>query len=584
MMTMRPTRTLFTALGAALAFALAAAGSVRADESIGKSVALGVDLLQTIVGSGEPGGPLMVHAVIVDPQTAGIRLASALGGDTVEEQPGNGMEAVNRQVARTGAIDGLNADFFPFTGDPLGLSIQKGELVSESLGSRGALGIRADGSIVIGRPAFSGSVAAEGGAERPLAGLNRKPGSGELVLFAPVYGDSTPEKAATLVTLDAGGAVPGLREPLRATVVSVLEAAGKVAIPKDRLILSGDGAAAAWLRANAVPGKALTFRFNLTDQGKDWSGVVEAVAGGPVLLANGKPDLRLDVEKIGQDFSTTRHPRSAVGVTKDGKALLVAVDGRQILSRGASLPELTEQMARLGAIDALNLDGGGSTCLTVRGLVINSPSDGQVRRVANSLLVFGKAPLAPPKEVDESAPKPESAAGPRWPAVIPVTSGQQWSGNLARSPEGMLPLQIFGTRNGAAFVSQNGIVHGYRAGKAEALALVPIGDTVRRWAVEVSPGPPAKMLVASKEGVLEVTIRDVNNNGLTDQTVWVKGSDGKAPEAVTGEGGVARIPAEWMKSTVLPVTIVSGVRTMAWPDGISPVPPAGPAAAATGGK
>lgn len=521
----------------------------------GAPVTPGVELVQILNGPDASQGPTMIHAVIVDPRAPGVRVAAVLGGDTVEEQPGNGMEAVTQTVIRAGAVAGLNADFFPFTGDPLGLAIQKGELVSEIRSGRGSIGFRSDGSAIMGRPRYSGAVSAEGDAEMELAGLNRVPGAGELVLFAPIYGETTPNKAATVVTLDAKGAVPTLQGPLRATVVSLQEAEGKIAIPKDRLLLTGSGPAADWLRKNAVPGKALTIRTRLAEEGKDWSQVMEAVSGGPVLLTNGKPDLQLEAEGIGKDFSTTRHPRSAVGVTKDGKILLVAVDGRQTLSRGMSLPELTEAMLQLGAVDALNLDGGGSTALTVRGLVINSPSDGVVRRVANSLLVFapGQTPIPAPVESKAPAQVRVAVAGPA--VSLAEYTGENGAG------------WVYGTRNGGAFVDQTGRVHGFRGGSAEVVAQRANGAVARLWTVEVVPGPPAKTLTAWKDGRWEITVRDVNNGNLAGQTVRFTQPDGAATEAVTGADGKAATPAGWLKDNTAPVTVTVGTLRVTLPQG-----------------
>jgi exopolysaccharide biosynthesis protein len=87
---------------------------------------------------------------------------------------------------------------------------------------------------------------------------------------------------------------------------------------------------------------------------------------------------------------TVRHPRTAAGLSADGKTLiLLAVDGRSYSSRGATMRELAELMKQLGAQDALNLDGGGSTTMVHREggelKVLNTPSDGRPRPVANVL-------------------------------------------------------------------------------------------------------------------------------------------------------------------------------------------------------
>jgi exopolysaccharide biosynthesis protein len=87
--------------------------------------------------------------------------------------------------------------------------------------------------------------------------------------------------------------------------------------------------------------------------------------------------------------SCTRHPRTAIGVTATGKILLVVIDGRRARwSRGATLGELRNILRDLGAVDALNLDGGGSSEMVVDGEIVNRPSDGRERRITNAVLIL----------------------------------------------------------------------------------------------------------------------------------------------------------------------------------------------------
>lgn len=126
--------------------------------------------------------------------------------------------------------------------------------------------------------------------------------------------------------------------------------------------------------------------------------VRDAVAAGPVLLRDGvAPSPALQSE-----FATRRHPRSAIALSADARTgWLVVVDGRQAGSIGATLPELTAVLAELGADDALNLDGGGSTALALRtgdgaARLLNTPIDrgipGQERAVATHILVIPAPP------------------------------------------------------------------------------------------------------------------------------------------------------------------------------------------------
>lgn len=114
---------------------------------------------------------------------------------------------------------------------------------------------------------------------------------------------------------------------------------------------------------------------------------------GPVLLLDGE-----EVLLNAGAFNDNRHPRSAVAITADHHLLLLTVDGRNARAQGVSLRELGFILKMLGASDALNLDGGGSTTLYVRGEsetgVVNYPSDNKLfdhggeRKVANAILVF----------------------------------------------------------------------------------------------------------------------------------------------------------------------------------------------------
>jgi hypothetical protein len=123
------------------------------------------------------------------------------------------------------------------------------------------------------------------------------------------------------------------------------------------LLIANDGSAAIRDEVNDIP-----------------AGTRFAVSGNALALKSGKP--------TSTDENGTRHPRSVAGVSADGRTLwLVAVDGRQESSRGASMKELGELMLTLGAYDAVNLDGGGSTALVIKDLrtgtfgVANQPSE-----------------------------------------------------------------------------------------------------------------------------------------------------------------------------------------------------------------
>jgi hypothetical protein len=126
-----------------------------------------------------------------------------------------------------------------------------------------------------------------------------------------------------------------------------------------------------------------------TETAPDLSGAGVAIGGGPALVHDGKP-----MQWPG--FIHMRHPRTAVGWNKD-YFFMVEVDGRQSnLSVGMTFPELANYLIKLGCLEALNFDGGGSATLWALGAVRNSPSEGDERPSANALVLLKKKPAPSP--------------------------------------------------------------------------------------------------------------------------------------------------------------------------------------------
>lgn len=126
---------------------------------------------------------------------------------------------------------------------------------------------------------------------------------------------------------------------------------------------------------------------------KEWERKLDApdiMTAGPLLMISGEKEPLKE-----SSFYTTRHPRTAVAILDNGNVLLVTVDGRNAMAQGMSLEELQNMLGWLGAEDLINLDGGGSTTMYIKGKeVVNHPSDNKKldhlgeRKVANSLLLL----------------------------------------------------------------------------------------------------------------------------------------------------------------------------------------------------
>jgi exopolysaccharide biosynthesis protein len=150
--------------------------------------------------------------------------------------------------------------------------------------------------------------------------------------------------------------------------------AGRMSLLFDRVVAQRAGAGG-------------TYTPSLGSSASDWQRARDAVGGAGLLMMNGRTLDDWSEERIAEGFDTTRHPRTMIG--EDGTSIwLITVDGRQPwLSLGMTFTELQGLARRLGLRSALNLDGGGSTTMVVRGVIVNSPSDAAGPRPVSDAIV-----------------------------------------------------------------------------------------------------------------------------------------------------------------------------------------------------
>ncbi len=317
-----------------------------------------------------------------------------------------GTEKTSSIATRHGAVAAINAGFFRldtsiFAGDAAGTLIIDGRLLSESEKRRVAIGIINKPSmteVFFGHPLFTGSVRGKGYTGLPLDGINRQRHEDEIIVYTPDFGRST------LTSPD------GVEAVVRKNRITELRRSGSSAIPPDGFVLSiqGDDAESrldAWpvgsqlsltksqtviaydFQPQIDEERQLTQRFLMFDPGVVFK-LEDVTNGVPQLIKNGKIDITWEQEKASKSFFETRHPRTAVARLKDGKFLMLTVDGRSESSGGISLQDLAEYLITLGAADAMNLDGGGSTTMFLDGKIVNHPSDKEgERKVGDALLV-----------------------------------------------------------------------------------------------------------------------------------------------------------------------------------------------------
>lgn len=115
-----------------------------------------------------------------------------------------------------------------------------------------------------------------------------------------------------------------------------------------------------------------------------------AVGGGPVLVQNGKVKITNNEElKFGGKAINDKHPRTCMGYTSDGRLIVMVIQGRfPGIAEGGTLTQQAQLLVELGCVEALNLDGGGSSCLLINGKETITPSDKEGERAVPAVFII----------------------------------------------------------------------------------------------------------------------------------------------------------------------------------------------------
>jgi hypothetical protein len=356
-------------------------------------------------------GPVRINVLAMDP----ARVRGVLSNDRIA-----GRERVSRMGRRMHAVAGVNGGHFKATGDPVGAFALDGQLLSEPIDGRTGLVLTPGAPPTIAPLRFRGRVTVNG-RSREIDGVDRPRGlipacggrGGDLPTMRPNAVVTCTDASELVVLTPRYGLRPpregGVEAIVRNGIVARVRPPGTGPVPRDGLLLTGTGDAAGFLRNAALPRSRVRIALTLTAAGRrlalgpsggpaTTSTPTVVLGVGPRLLRAGRLSIPAAAEGLDppqapsffDTFVASRQPRTLAGVRPDGTLLLVTVDGRRPgWSVGMTLPEAARLMRSLGATDALNLDGGGSTTMTVRGQVVNRPSDrGGERPVGDGLFVM----------------------------------------------------------------------------------------------------------------------------------------------------------------------------------------------------
>ena len=346
-------------------------------EEIVTEVAPGLVRTHISADSTSEGLPQNIHVAQMDLRKYRLKLVMAMNQIIGQEATSD-----NALVAVNAGYSFSNNPWNIFHGDPSEFFVLEGKILSEprTPGRRsGGICTRNDRqTMIVAEPLLSVTVAMDGREENEVTGINRRRNEvrgwdkdgeekeeldkNDLILYTPEWNRST-------LTDQAGVEVIVREDTVSAIHVNV----GSSLIPSDGYVLSGSGRYAAWLKQHARVGSKAKISHQPTSRENPGSPLpledCSYTSAGTLLIRDGRRFTEYASEAFEPWFFDGRHPRTAIGISEDGNTLwLIVADGRQpSLAMGMTLPELSDLLADLGAHNAYNLDGGGSSTMVVRG-------------------------------------------------------------------------------------------------------------------------------------------------------------------------------------------------------------------------
>jgi exopolysaccharide biosynthesis protein len=493
----------------------------------------------------------------IDLANPNVQVRTVEAGNEVIDPADETLESMGD---RTGAVAGINGGYFDInaTGQPTGGAVVDGQIdKSPPSGYNAELSVLANGTMTIGQENFAGTIT-DGTASEPLTSINipSDAAAGHITEVTPVLAATAQAltTAATVVT----GTVSGPQSAQTLTVTTVTTGVKTLAIPAAGTEdLVGAGAGGTWLSGNVKAGDTVSIAQGLSPAAGSTqdSSVTQLVTAPTQLIKDGQAYN----DPTGQPPSGI-NPETAVGISKDGKhAIFVTLDGEQGESTavGVTPAQVTGYLLEHGAYNAVLLDGGGSTEIDARvpgssGLsVLNTPSDGSERPVANGLFVYTTATQAgPATNVVANGGQPVATV-PGATIPVPVYATDRADNPAAGTITATVVPSSLGTWAGGQFTAKRagtGLLYG-RDGRVQTVQHI---DVVSKLAsLSVSPAEPdlnngqTQQLALSGTSATGATVQvpaQAANWTVADSSLGTVSSGGLFTAAASG-GGLTNVTA-----------------------------------------
>ncbi|MFC5401328.1 phosphodiester glycosidase family protein [Cohnella soli] len=330
------------------------------------------------------------HFVEFDPKNPNLELQAGTKSGKVYGMQGVTQMAAYSDKPGNRVIAGINGDFYDLTGYstgvPSGLFMDGGRILNSSVSSY-AFGLKNDGTSIYGSPMLMKTITINGTTSN-LTHINRYRENNQLVLYTTDYYTST--KTTDLgdeVILDILDGEVKSGQTMHLKVAQIRKDQGNAPLTSGQVVLSASGTARSILSQLQV-NDVITAIFALDNA---WQDVKVAIGGQGPLIKDGVVQTNVGPEGV--------HPRTAIGTKADGSIVMFEIDGRAPgFSEGVETVELGKILNDLGVINAMNLDGGGSSTFVAKlpgessVKMLNQGSDGGERQTGNGLLLVNKAP------------------------------------------------------------------------------------------------------------------------------------------------------------------------------------------------
>lgn len=356
-------------------------------------------------------GPNRIRVLKLNPDKS-LTLDMELSNDLIPDH-----ETTSSMAERNEAVAAINGDYTllpsdPAKGRPVHTFAYDSELVTSPLlwGRNFAL-TPDEQTVYIGHPEFRASLTQQDTGETwDIEAWNKVPASsGEITAYTVRggYNHRPPKNACStrLLPLDSPALHPDQTNVVQTFYVDMTKCASKRMPRRGGVVLSAPWGSAEgdMMVAALLQGETVTLGWTT-----GWPQVTETIGGNPTLLENGV----ITAENCSDSYFCDRNPRTGIGVDDTGKLLLVTVDGRQKGSVGMKPVAFARLFEWLGATSALNLDGGGSTTMWVRGQIVNRVSGPAERPVGSAVLIVREdEPVPAPSPTETPAPTPTELEG-----------------------------------------------------------------------------------------------------------------------------------------------------------------------------